>query len=473
MPLFRGGPGTRVGEGVASGPFGAGSVMTGKRGNADGVKRESAGRSSSSKTASARSKRGGSKGAGGNVDMSGVKTEYHNPLFISSDEDDDDEGPRMDIERINLVSGDEDEVGGQERAQGQSSRGLRPIRLDRREHKERAVAVKVETGSKAPAKRKATDPRDEESLFVPDDEPVTGQRGKDVEFLRDERRFRGVYQDDADVQVKEEPGEQREVFAVDAADGTSSRLDQPTVEGERVDDGETRQSRQRNVVKDTQPVLQTEEDRQEWKRHERDVKLLSDELGHMLSGRAPSTVVDGEGDTSMVRDGQARSKHVLTDQEDASRPADYKYGRLYLFQFPPILPSLYKPIKDEAKAETAEVEVGAIPNPTASTRSAPAPPEKPSKQQQTPNPQAITAKDAPLPSGRVGKLRVHASGRVMLSWGGASLQLSRGMDTGFLQDVVLADVGGDEKGDARGLGKGLSGLSGKFVVAPAWEELLQ
>ncbi len=86
---------------------------------------------------------------------------------------------------------------------------------------------------------------------------------------------------------------------------------------------------------------------------------------------------------------------------------------------------------------------------------------------------AITAKDGPFPAGRIGKLRVHTSGRVTLSWGGASLQLSRGIETGFLQDVVLADPGDEMEPPKRGLGRGLSGLSGKFVVQPAWEQLLQ
>ena len=117
-------------------------------------------------------------------------------------------------------------------------------------------------------------------------------------------------------------------------------------------------------------------------------------------------------------------------------------------------------------------------------RAAPGPAVEPVvKEQESDGPlksAAITAKDAHLPSGKAGTLRVHASGKVKLSWGGASLELSRGIETDFLQDVVLADLrncGTDDtpSGDTggRGVGYCISTLKSKFVLSPAWEDLLQ
>ena len=146
----------------------------------------------------------------------------------------------------------------------------------------------------------------------------------------------------------------------------------------------------------------------------------------------------------------------------------------------------------------------------------------------------MTALDARVPSGRIGKLTVHASGRVMLSWGGGdddskdkhseltTFELHRGTEATFLQDVVLADIppadqgrpqsrdddddadddeddeghdsatvgGGDHRakvddgrqGNAKvkrvndrkstSMACGVAGLSTKFVITPDWRSLL-
>ena len=73
----------------------------------------------------------------------------------------------------------------------------------------------------------------------------------------------------------------------------------------------------------------------------------------------------------------------------------------------------------------------------------------------------MTALNARGPSGRVGKLTVHASGRVILSWGGGdddsgdkhsemtAFELHRGTEATFLQDVVLADIPPTNQGRPR------------------------
>lgn len=120
----------------------------------------------------------------------------------STDEEEKDEGPRVDIEHINLISDDEDEQDsgrGKGRMPERRSRGLRPIRLDARDHVERTAGARVSMDQGGRAEERI----DDEPLFVPRDyELEKGRRrlGKDVEFLRDGRAWRGVYQDAEEVQ---------------------------------------------------------------------------------------------------------------------------------------------------------------------------------------------------------------------------------------------------------------------------------
>ena len=111
-----------------------------------------------------------------------------------------------------------------------------------------------------------------------------------------------------------------------------------------------------------------------------------------------------------------------------------------------------------------------------------------------------------MASGLVGKLRIHASGKATIDWGGTSLQMGMGQDAQFLQDVLVVRMfedqiktneededkdkgteegGGDsatigmngagagvENGGIGGEALGLGQVRGKFVVTPNWEEIL-
>ncbi len=137
--------------------------------------------------------------------MGGVKDETERADYSSTD--DGDEAPRVDIEFINLVSDDDEgdgEAGTTPRTWGRSHRGLRPIRLDAREHVDRGAAVTVDAqwGGTGKTKSKTGDGDDDGGLFVPlDYDPEkTGRRSKekkgDVEFVRDARKWKGVYPED-------------------------------------------------------------------------------------------------------------------------------------------------------------------------------------------------------------------------------------------------------------------------------------
>ncbi|KAI9671486.1 MAG: hypothetical protein M1817_003537 [Caeruleum heppii] len=448
------------------------------------------------------------------------------PAYISSDGEEATEGPRVDIEHINLVSDDDDQDEDEKKELG-GSWGLRPIRLERREHVERGVGVNTEASSKRPNELRrhgSGGRRGEDGVDVISD-PATERRtskgkGKekeiDVEFVRDERRWRGVYEDD-DAKVKPEP--QDDGPSALFVDGTPN---QSTVDPDAIipdepssstmpttlTEAEAPKTRRRRHVsfRDVKPVLQTEEDEQEWGRHVVDVKMLAEELGPVPSTAVP---VDQDGDVAMNM-----------DKSPAPTPVDPKEGRIYLFQLPPILPTLRDPLKKEDEADepdkTAPVsskdeEPGrkggksiAIPVPASAVTKpsldppakAPRPTEATARATgshpanaalQSHPPQSITSlqpihEALPKGGGQIGKLRVQASGRVTLSWGGTSLSLGRGIETGFVQDLVVAEVprtGQGSMGEHLGQAEtgrtatAVGGVVGKFVVQPDWAVMLR
>ena len=454
-----------------------------------------------------------------------VKIEDQGAMYISSDDEEhENEGPRMNIEQINLVSDeDPDEEMTSNKGKGRARESkipgwvLKPIRIDRKEHIERAVGVNIEASSQTSAElRKRAKERGDngDSLFVPMDEEgpradKTKKKGKqkmnDVEFLRDERKWKGVYQDDKDLvegaKIKTEPTEDDDM----AIDITSTNI---AATANAAKDTETAPSpaapvpenaepsitpvpkKRRNFkFKDTKPILQTEEDRQEWARHEEDVRFLDQELRLMDTGPTAlplSTTTDEEGKSSQ------EERALKTNNEQ-------KEGRIYLVQLPPIVPALTDAIiKAESSPVPNDVPLPAQtpiipPNPSRQPSTpATAPKKTPIKRDPSPppQPQLHTPSLTPTP-GLLGTLKLKQSGRVLLSWGDASLELVRGADTEFLQDVVLANARkvvsvddelgmgtGVEVGDGVGgggrtgkSGWGLGQVMGNFVVRPDWGRL--
>ncbi|KAI9885792.1 MAG: hypothetical protein M1823_002421 [Watsoniomyces obsoletus] len=528
----------RQGLGMASGPFGAGSIITGnKRGV--GVKRERGGRNATSSTGTVRESKRASTARGSSV----VKDEDMDQLYGSStDEDDPLQAPRVNIESINLVSDDEGEVEGeggapQSATSGIVSRGLLPIRLDAREHVERSRGIELDPQWKPPVSKakSVAATADENGLFVPQDPELEKNRRRprntaDVEFIRDNRVFKGVYQED-EFYIKQEPRDDDEdAMDVDPSsvpEGVDAEMSGPSDEQQKIDHqgkGKTRTSSFR--VKAPKPVLETEEDRQEWIRHAEDMEMLRAELGKMPGNlEAPETTAGGADDVPM------------TDEEQQPL-LDRKWGQIYLFQFPPVLPGLYDPAtttteqpseENDAAIEAEAVPIQAQPSTEAGPSSAAAQGREIGQEEvevQADQPAMIEDLTKPvrlitpllhatMPSGRVGKFTVHASGRAVMTWGNTEntgegddngnqpdrytrMEVHRGTESAFLQDVVLADLGaneglktedaddpdavsgGKEKGkqraetnNTRGMACGIAGLSTKFVVTPDWSGLLR
>ncbi|EXJ84537.1 hypothetical protein A1O3_05206 [Capronia epimyces CBS 606.96] len=95
-----------------------------------------------------------------------------------------------------------------------------------------------------------------------------------------------------------------------------------------------------------------------------------------------------------------------------------------------------------------------------------------------------------LPSGLVGKLRLHQSGKVSLDWGGTDMEVRYGSEVDFLQDVVLVKPGVKTEGqgenenvtatdgdrsdahkDRAGAAYALGHVRKKLVLIPDWAKL--
>ena len=354
------------------------------------------------------------------------------------------------------------------------------MRLHREEHKERVSQVNTESNTKLPADAEDSD----EEMIVIDE-----QRSSRIP-PPEPKPWKGVYQDTTHVHVKTEPG-----FSNPSEPGLSfamhsrsmSRDQTPTVPPSAIaprspefkhsarelapkvgseSPKQTKRPPRPRKKRDRKPVIQTEEDRAEYERHLEDVAILANELGGFQT-----RVRDPEGDVAMNGDGDIE--------------VDKKEGRLYLFQFPPVLPRLYNPLNPkEQPPEEGDVEM------TGSSAHMDLTKEKESGTKIKVEEEVIIKKEEVEGDGKekevrpvrkvvvdeegfIGKLIVRESGKVELSWGGTSMVLGRGVDTGFLSMGVVVDGGNggvmDKEGDGKAMGMGK--IMGKFVVVPNWEKM--
>lgn len=470
--------------------------------------------------------------------------EEERPAHYSSDSEPDvAEGPRVNIEHINLISdeetdGEQAEVSNQDKGKEHEVETkkenkipgwtLKPVRIDRLEHVERAAGIVVadpNSMTSTELRRRAKERADAQgSLFISDDEEPQPaktapkakavKKSKDVEFVRDERRWKGVYPDDeGSPPIKDEPNDNDRVVFNDIAcvnvPGASLQVESGAHVAERVepvvpekssaDDVNLREQRKRRSSRTKsrliKPILQTEEDRQEWARYEEDLRLLGEELGFVKPHGPQNHSLDPDGDVK-TGDGTDNFK-------------DKREGLVYLFQLPPIMPKILtaaeREILNMESTQLGKAEEDKSPDSSKPTDAKQSQPSDLKQKQPKPepeetlvpdtrNPNIFLADDSALPVGRVGTLRVHDTGRVTATWGGASLELGRGAGSGLLQEVVMTeyskhtitlgaeekdkdskDGGGKEKLDERislgDRGWAIGQLGGGFVMTPDWAKM--
>ncbi|CAD0099941.1 unnamed protein product [Aureobasidium mustum] len=474
---------------VASGPFSAGQVSAdaGFRGQRRAVGGGFGGGGGGGYSGG--SGVGGSSGSGGpRIKSEGGGPSYGNINiddggYISSDLDEADEGPRKDIDFINLLSDDEQDTTA-------TNANMAPIRVNRVEHREREKPVAADASKSkaaiAESSGAAAGGAPGEATATPKERTASPElsrkqpRAKEVQVVRTERKWKGAWEDssDDDLAIKPEPTDEASSITAAPLDETTNLAlkESASPESRRKSKGKASTARKHSVPTEA-PALQTVEERREWERHHLDLEILRQELGEIT---LPSSVAppkpaakDAEGDTNMAEnseqadlaEGPDAATSLPSEQASTTQPPpDRRTDRVYLFQFPPILPSLVpatvkpEPVSPTLSKKTPAVLTAATAiDVDASSASKP----KSTKQEV---PESAGQMHSPFPAGLVGKLRVHASGRTTLDWGGTSLQ----------SDVEGAK-GKEEEQDEGAFGgevMGLGQVRGKFVVTPDWEEIV-
>lgn len=415
---------------------------------------------------------------------------------VSSDESDNE--VRVSIDQINLESDEDEPAQVEDKKKGKMAvknadrqsgeKGLRPIRVERHEHEERVVSVNMESSSsksaelRQQAQNKATQ---DDALFVQDDdEATTTQEPKEGE-----------------PRVKQEPTDDDQVMEDVAAHDDTIITDDGLLPVQKVKVRRNLGSRETSTAvesppaKDAKSLLRTKEDIEEYDRHTHDLDMMKDLLSREekeekepATEKGPDTEqpekpADGEPDTAA----DDKEKDPEDKEEDESA-RDKLAGQLFLMQFPPMTPNLVDPNKrgDDSGEGTADnAEQGA----EETTTNGGGWPQEPAVKQEdgvevldgSDEPTArepskiVTASDWQLPAGRVGKLNVHASGRVSMNWGGISFELDRATAVDFLQEALIVstppsaeEVEAEDDKRVWAMGQ----LSGKFTVTPDWSKML-
>ena len=397
-------------------------------------------------------------GGGSSWSTSGPSVKREDGGYVSSDDEDGEEAafPRMDVDTIQISSDEDDAAMGDKR-----EKMTVPVRIRRKDHKERVVGINTEASSEAAAKirQKAEETGSVPTGVVPERTVNKGKgKTKDLEITGERKQYKGVWQEseDSDVKVKTEPTSEDEEM-LDA--------EQVGIGAEKQAETLPESDRKLKPHAKEEPEFQTDEERAEWARYQFNLVALREELGP--NNNTPT--MDESGDVSMAN----ADKTSLRD------------GRVYLFQLPPIMPDLIAPgIKKEASDVTVDApdSVPTATGPAAISLKAEgkkavggpgAVPIK--KEEDFSNPLADIPEHARFTSGYVGKLRVHKSGRTTLDWGGTSYELTPGKRANFVQEVVSIHVHPDadqepeaDAGEAISFGS----VKGKFVVTPDFGQLL-
>ncbi|EPS44727.1 hypothetical protein H072_1267 [Dactylellina haptotyla CBS 200.50] len=424
---------------VASGPFALGSVMT--NGGKQKVSIERMGRSfrtGRSSGSSSRIKREGEDG-------SGVKDE----LYSSSDSEG---GPKVDVEMIELISTDEEDEDGEGGERKHSIKGFAPVRIERHEHVDKTAA-----------QPQTSDPKKKGDAAV----KKKKGKGNEVEIeIMEERKSRGGRRDSGvGPRVKIESESPKATRRSTRSPEVKKKQSSSSPEDKRRKPKPRSRSRLR---RNSGIVPQSQEDFEENDRFEVDRFSMLTELGPALPEQKP---VDADGD------------HAMGEEADAlpQPSSDEKENKLYLFQFPPILPVL-EPVAavEDGDSEIKQEEAGAAATADSSTN--PTDPEtgsKPVVAEAKAKKERFTSFEeiqrAKLPVGTAGKLQVHRSGRVTIIFGGVEFEVHRGVECEFLQDVVVLQKESgtlDERGKPKGRAWGMGQLKGKFVATPDISKLI-
>ncbi|KAI4139966.1 MAG: hypothetical protein LQ340_007946, partial [Diploschistes diacapsis] len=433
----------------------------------------------------------------------GTKEEEADEMNVYDGDMDEYDGIDVDfIDDVDLVN-DEEMAAGMSRPSGSSRNdgfagwGLNPVRLRREEHIKRAAGVNTDASSatsaqiRQKAKEAGVDASEvtvvaDEGSAAPKIKAVKSKgKARDVEFVRDEKKWQGVFTDEDVVEPKIKQEDADDVHMADVPSITAtgqtavSPPSTPPIDKEMppppVPQKEAKPKRRRQSWQHfNKPVLQTQEDYAEWERYKEDMANLAEELS--ISKIEP--IKDADGGTDITE----------------ADPVDRRQDLVYLFQLPPILPNLVTPSQatqlDESKTQDptgydgqpgANIQPDGIRsagNPQQLGKANASRPDtsqtKIKQEEDTKDPNLTNVSGPRLDIsaateedfvGPVGTLTVYESGVTALDWGGVEFELGIGVGS-HLQEVVILD-----DGEVKGEANAMSEVSANFVVTPGWESL--
>ncbi|EME86185.1 uncharacterized protein MYCFIDRAFT_82113 [Pseudocercospora fijiensis CIRAD86] len=401
------------------------------------------------------------------VDMGGMRPiKVEEGGYISSDEDEAEGqvGPKQDIDQLQIIdlTGDEPPL----------EDPFAPVRLSRVPHKERAIGLTVEEDS----------PESSDAPEAVSEKRKGKQKAKDVEFTgssaipKRPTTYSSSETEENEHPIKQESTEDERQTRPRTPDpataGTGAEIVSPSRDLPVSPESRRRAKARIKATADAldddlsdfeipdPPRFQTQAEKDEWDRQYDDLRQIRVEFGRQIPKDAVQP--DAEGDTAMA-EANAKLEKLKVAEESRNQ-------NVYIFQFPPVLPDLMpvsvkpEPGTAEADGEGEAMDVDQTAEKTVEVN------DDESKNTQP-----------KLPSGNVGKLRIHKSGKATLDWGGTSLILGKGADATFLQNVLIASVpdGKPKEGEPApedqepAVGMGMGQIRGKFVFTPNWTEILR
>lgn len=413
---------------------------------------------------------GGGGGGGGSGGGGGFGGSRENPFEVDypADLDEGNAGPPIDIEKIGALSDDDDVIITGSRTVNKKG-GLKPVRLPRHEHQERNALLNEVEG---PVKKEELSD-DDDDVIMTDAVLRTAPTVAPVEepmYIKPDPDLEPAFGDSIGLESSPNFRNPAEILESSSSAIESNAPATPSrkVKVKPPTSPELHKKAKEVPVHRDELVFACEEDKAEYARHMEDVAILAAELGGLHSRN------DNDGDVDM--DGQE----------------DKREGRLYLFQFPPVLPKLYNPLTTEKPPLPGSLKVKEEPeaelkNGTGKSKAKPvdlsadeikpeaeeivAPAEKVDKNKRIKRDRVVDEQ------GYVGQMIVRESGKVELSWGGTSLVVGRGVDASFLTTGVVMDANmrgarpGVPAHEIEGKAIGMGKIMGKFVVTPDFEKM--
>ncbi|KAF1989884.1 hypothetical protein K402DRAFT_418002 [Aulographum hederae CBS 113979] len=410
-------------------------------------------------------------------------------LFGGEDEEEgEDEKGRVNIDEIVLISSDDDEeLGGDPSGSGakagksRSSHGMTPIRIRRSEHVDPIIGIKSEASTAAlPGLEKAKDSNTEATAKETSTEAVRAGKSaaSDVEFIGIERAWKGAYTDDDEdrpVHIKDEPTDE-DTLSVPAAPsddqaGPSTQALLPPESPKQAKPKPQSRSRPHDAAHEFDDMYE-----------EREHYLLEEKKRELFHELVPDLHPSAASQVDLKKD----ATKALTDKLPSG-----KKDRIYLMQFPAILPQLI-PAAQFVKRENDDQENAEDTNPTNPTNTEDVPmkieevetsggakaggyvdPNHPQEifrqaaadyeaaqlEDSLDNPRLATA-------GRMGQLRIHKSGKTIIEWGdGLEFEISMGAVQSCIQDILVSKQVETERESVRGMEAVAYGqVTGSFVA---------